>query len=89
MPDGITSVPTPEPVFPPFEYSKLLDKANFGDWRDELVTSGYTVIKGAVPRERALEARNQAFQWLEDFPLGFKREDPSTYKNEHLPNHHK
>ncbi|RSH83920.1 hypothetical protein EHS25_005164 [Saitozyma podzolica] len=79
----------PEPVFPPFEYSDLLNEASFGDWRDALVKDGYTVIKGAVSRERALAAREEAFQWLEDFPLGFKRDDPSTFKNEHLPNHMK
>ncbi|ORY35326.1 hypothetical protein BCR39DRAFT_591866 [Naematelia encephala] len=59
----------------------------FGDWRDELVTKGYTVVKGAVPRERALEYRDRAFQWLEGFPLGFDRNDVSTWKNEHLPVH--
>ncbi|WWD19963.1 hypothetical protein CI109_104436 [Kwoniella shandongensis] len=79
----------PEPVFPPFEYAELLAEADFGDWRDELVTKGYTVIKGAVPREKALSIRNQAFEWLEGFNLGFKRDDPSTYKNEYLPNHMK
>ena len=79
-PDSFTS-------FPPYEYASLLDKPIYGDWRDELAQTGWTVIKGAVPRERALEYRDKFFQWLEDFPWGFKRDDPSTWKNEHLPPH--
>lgn len=76
-------------MFPPFEYANLLDEPKYRDWRDELCTAGYTVVKGAVSRERALAAREAAFQWLEGFNLGFNREDPSTYRNEHLPNHMK
>ena len=29
-----------EPTFPPFEYADMLSDANFGDWRDDLVTKG-------------------------------------------------
>ena len=28
--------------------------SSFGDWRDDLIRDGYAVIKGAVPRDRAL-----------------------------------
>ncbi|OCF32459.1 hypothetical protein I316_05885 [Kwoniella heveanensis BCC8398] len=74
---------------PPFEYAHIFDEANYGDWRDELATKGWTVVKGAVPRERALSYRERMFEWLESFPLGFKRDDPSTWTNEHLPVHAK
>lgn len=77
----------PMTAFPPFQYSTLFDSPTFGDWRDELVTEGFTVIRAAIPVERALEYREKAFQWLESFGLGFDRDDPSTWRNEHLPVH--
>ncbi|WVQ84276.1 hypothetical protein IAT38_006428 [Cryptococcus sp. DSM 104549] len=88
-----TAVPvrraTPPPQLPPFKYAHRFDKPVFGDWRDELVTKGYTVVKESIPRERALEYRERAFKWLESFPLGFDRNDVSTWTNEHLPVHMK
>jgi hypothetical protein len=82
----ITRRSTPPPELPPFKFAARLDKPVFGDWRDELVTKGYAVVK-AVPREKALEYREECFKWLESFPLGFDRNDVSTWKNEHLPVH--
>lgn len=78
---------TPPPELPPFKFAARFDKPTFGDWRDELATKGYTVVKQAVPKEKALQYRDQAFDWLEGFPLGFDRNDRSTWKNEHLPVH--
>lgn len=75
--------------FPVFEHEHLLDKPVYGDFRDELVIKGYTVIKSAVPRERALAYRDCFYEWLEGFPYGFKRDDPSTWTNECLPAHMK
>ncbi|WWD03167.1 hypothetical protein V865_001214 [Kwoniella europaea PYCC6329] len=77
---------TPPPELPPFFYADRFDKAHFGDWRDELATKGYTVVK-AIPTEKALEYRERAFQWMESFALGFDRNDVKTWKNEHLPVH--
>ena len=37
----------------------------FGDWRDDLVRDGYAVVKGAVPKERALSYANRMFSLLE------------------------
>jgi hypothetical protein len=76
-----------QPIFPPFEYANIFDKANFGDWRDELARDGVVVLKERIPRARALEYREKAFQWLETFGLGFKRDDESTWTNEHMPTH--
>ena len=78
---------TPPPELPPFKYAKRFDHPSFGDWRDDLSTKGYVVVKGAVPHERALQYRERAFEWLESFPLGFDRNDKSTWKNAHLPVH--
>ncbi|WWD16297.1 hypothetical protein CI109_100723 [Kwoniella shandongensis] len=74
---------------PPFKYAGIFDDPKFGDWRDELAIKGWTVVRRAVPTERALKYREEMFDWLESFPLGFKRDDPSTWTNEHLPVHMK
>ncbi|ORY25045.1 hypothetical protein BCR39DRAFT_590309 [Naematelia encephala] len=86
-----TAIPIHDEVqLPPFKYSHILDvPSEYGDWRDELAVKGWTIVKGAVPRERALQYREEAFKWLESFPLGFDRNDTSTWKNEHLPVHMK
>ena len=57
----------------------------FGDWRDEFFSRGYTVIKGAVPRERALEYQHRALEWLPKFNLGLDLKDKSTWTEAHLP----
>jgi hypothetical protein len=51
----------------------------------DLLRDGYVVIKGAVPRERALQYSDEIQEWLESFNLGYKRDDPSTIKEECLP----
>lgn len=62
-------------------------KEVFGDFRDDLLRDGYAVVKGAVPRERAEKYAEEMYNYLETFKggLGFKRFDPSTYKEEFLP----
>ncbi|GAA6035013.1 hypothetical protein JCM8097_002143 [Rhodosporidiobolus ruineniae] len=72
------------PTFAPFEYAGIFDEAKYNDWRDEIVEKGYTVIP-AIAVEKALELRDRAHTWLEDFQLGYKRDDPSTFKKECLP----
>ncbi|KAF4634251.1 hypothetical protein G7Y89_g3856 [Cudoniella acicularis] len=60
-----------------------------GDWRDDLFTHGYAIIKNAVPEDRAAGYLESMTQWLEKFPLGFDRNDPGTWTPEHLPAHMK
>ncbi|CAG8233886.1 unnamed protein product [Penicillium salamii] len=60
-------------------------KEKFGDWRDEFFTNGYTVVKGAIPRERAIQYRERAMDWFQKFPFGFDINDKSTWKEDHLP----
>ncbi|KAE9369064.1 hypothetical protein N431DRAFT_510519 [Stipitochalara longipes BDJ] len=60
-----------------------------GDWRHDLFQNGYAIIKNAVPASRAAEYVESMTQWLEKFPLGFDRKDPSTWTEEHLPAHMK
>jgi hypothetical protein len=61
----------------------------YGDWRDQLFQDGYAIVKGAVPADRAAGYVEQMTQWLEKFPLGFDRNDPATWTEEHLPAHMK
>ncbi|KAJ5481157.1 hypothetical protein N7539_007051 [Penicillium diatomitis] len=57
----------------------------FGDWRDDLARDGYAVVKGAIPRERAMKYADQMYSWLESFNLGYDRNDPSTVHKDKLP----
>jgi hypothetical protein len=70
---------------PLFPYADALQKGPFGDFRDDLARDGVAVIKGAIPRDRAVGYRDAALKWLEAWPFGFKLDDPSTWNNDHLP----
>lgn len=59
------------------------------DFRDDLLRDGFAVVKGAVPKERCDHYIEQMTRWLERFPLGFDRNDPTTWTEEHLPAHMK
>lgn len=37
----------------------------FGDWRDDLIRDGYAVVKGAVPKERALNYADRMLSLME------------------------
>ncbi|GAA6000586.1 hypothetical protein JCM10207_004563 [Rhodosporidiobolus poonsookiae] len=76
-------------VIPPFPYADLLDHGPYGDFRDDLKRDGYAIVKGAIPRERALKYRSDAFSWLESFGRGFSRDDPSTFSQPYLPAFHR
>lgn len=41
-------------------------EADLEPWQKDIQENGYTVIKGAVPIERAEAYRNTMLQWLED-----------------------
>jgi hypothetical protein len=55
------------------------------DWLAQLEKDGYVVLSGLVPKAACVEFCEQALQWLEKFPHGFKRGDRSTWTQEHLP----
>lgn len=54
-------------------------------WYSDLVRDGYAVVKGAIPRERALQYASDMYSYLENFNLGFDRNDPSTIHKDNLP----
>lgn len=39
---------------------------SFGDFRDALSRDGFVVVKGAIPKERALQYADKLYGWLED-----------------------
>lgn len=38
---------------------------SYGDWRDDLIRDGYAIIKGAIPRERALSYADRMLSLVE------------------------
>lgn len=44
-------------------------------------------MKGVVPKEKALEYAQKGEDWLEGFKMGYKRDDPSTWKSTNIPKH--
>jgi hypothetical protein len=38
---------------------------HFGDFRDELTRDGFAIVKGAIPKERALKYADEMYSWLE------------------------
>ncbi|KAF2159296.1 hypothetical protein M409DRAFT_71081 [Zasmidium cellare ATCC 36951] len=61
----------------------------FGDWRDTLIEDGFVVLKGVLSQGKAQSYVVRMYKWLESFPFGFKRDDPSTWKPQCLPNNMK
>jgi hypothetical protein len=53
-------------------------KAAFGGRRDDFFTKGYTVAKGAIPRDRAIAYREKAMDWFSKFDFGLDLKDKST-----------
>lgn len=60
-------------------------KRIYNDWRDDFFKHGYSLVKQAVPRERALGYQKRALDWLQKFDLGLDYNDPSTFNSNHLP----
>ncbi|GAA5920176.1 hypothetical protein JCM6882_005455 [Rhodosporidiobolus microsporus] len=54
-------------------------------WRADLERDGFVVIPDVVSAAKAAEYTEKGLKWLESFELGFKRDDPSTWRQQHLP----
>ncbi|KAI5200103.1 hypothetical protein E4T39_05850 [Aureobasidium subglaciale] len=64
----------------------VLDETKtYGDWRDDLARDGFCVVKNVLEKEKALKYAEDIKDWLEGFGLGYKRDDPSTIREECLP----
>lgn len=68
------------------EAAKLVpERKVYGDFRDDLFTKGYAVVKNVIDTERAEYYRKKQIEWLQSFDRGFDPEDKSTWTQEHLP----
>ncbi|WVW84368.1 hypothetical protein I302_106402 [Kwoniella bestiolae CBS 10118] len=56
-------------------------------WQRDLHDKGWALVKAAVPKERALRYAEEGEKWLEGFNMGYKRDDPTTYKSTNIPKH--
>lgn len=73
-------IPAPVSIF-----TEESAKTKFNDFRDDLYANGYAVIKGAIPRDRAVAYQQKAFDWVQSFNLGLDFENPETWTKAHLP----
>ncbi|KAL3440168.1 hypothetical protein BJX65DRAFT_315049 [Aspergillus insuetus] len=61
--------------------------SNSPQWLHDLHQNGWALVKGVVPKEKALKYADRAEDWLEGFGLGYKRDDPTTWKSKNFPRH--
>lgn len=66
-------------------FNGLPRDAPYGDFRDDLIRDGYAVVKGAIPRDRADSYADRMYTWLEEFNLGFDRNDITKRHADFLP----
>ncbi|WVN90799.1 uncharacterized protein L203_106042 [Cryptococcus depauperatus CBS 7841] len=83
------SITITQTVVKPKEDSLKL-KSNHGpEWDSkmlqELETKGYTVVKGAIPPQRAKDYEDRVYKWLESFNKGFSKNDKDTWRVANLP----
>ncbi|OOQ85535.1 hypothetical protein PEBR_25113 [Penicillium brasilianum] len=57
----------------------------YGDWRDDLQSQGYAVVKNAIAPEKAKYYQQKALDWLTSFNTPLDLNDPSTWTVENLP----
>jgi hypothetical protein len=77
---------TVKPQSAPRVGRQLVQNHNVKDaWYQDLIRDGYAVVKGAVPRERADQYASDMYSYLENFDLGFDRNDASTVHKDKLP----
>lgn len=86
MTPSMATTETATAVQPALETGKLLTKDTcYGDFRDDLARDGFAIVKGAIAREKAEAYGEKFYSYLENFGLGYKRDDPSTIKRALLP----
>ncbi|GLI74273.1 hypothetical protein PoHVEF18_002510 [Penicillium ochrochloron] len=57
----------------------------YGDWRDDLQSQGFAVVKIAITPEKAKYYQQKALDWLTSFNTPLDLNDPSTWTVENLP----
>ncbi|KAF7718506.1 Phytanoyl-CoA dioxygenase [Penicillium ucsense] len=79
-----TSVTT-ENLVPGLNQSRFRLTGPHGDWRDELQSQGYVVIKNAIAPARAKHYQQKALDWLTSFDTELDLNNPSTWTVDNLP----
>ncbi|ETS77630.1 hypothetical protein PFICI_09692 [Pestalotiopsis fici W106-1] len=77
------NVPVPESLQPPPVPDALTGQ--YTDFRAELQEKGYAALKRAIPRERAEEYRQKAYDWLQSFSTKFDFNNRETWIEKNLP----
>ncbi|CAI7673445.1 unnamed protein product [Penicillium pancosmium] len=76
----------PDIVYPSITVFKDTGRSEqYHDFRDELQQKGYAIIKNAIPRDRALQYKQKAFDWLNSFDTALDLNKPETWVAENLP----
>jgi len=75
----------PSAILPDYEPEVAFPNSKFNDWRDDLHANGYAVIKNSIPRDRATQYQERAYEWVKSFEKPINFDDPSTWKKENLP----
>lgn len=86
----VSEMPTLAPPTRAYTAAEVLELPNNGStapFMQDLKEKGYCVIPNVVPKERCDQYVDDALTWLENFGLGFKRDDKSTWTKDHLPVH--
>lgn len=66
------------------DVSERILAQKYDDWRQDLMDNGYAVVKGAIPREKAIQYQQDMFAYMKTFgPVDFK--DPETWVAKNLP----
>lgn len=60
-------------------------RAKYVDWRADLLENGFTVLKNAIPRDRAVVYQEKAYAWLKSFDTELDFNKPETWIKENLP----
>jgi hypothetical protein len=87
-----TTVAMPELAPPSKAYTAqdilaLPNNGSTAPFMKDLKEKGYCVIPNLVAKEKCDQYVNDALTWLENFGMGFKRDDKSTWTKDHLPVH--
>jgi Phytanoyl-CoA dioxygenase (PhyH) len=55
------------------------------DFRADLAENGFAVLKGVIPRERAISYQEKAYEWIKSFPGDLDMTNPDTWVDKNLP----
>ncbi|KAF2488546.1 phytanoyl-CoA dioxygenase [Lophium mytilinum] len=81
-PSAITPQSSPKLVAAPIAN---VVSPKYSDWRADLQKNGFAVVKGAIPKERAIQYQEDAYAWLKSFSTELDLNNPDTWIKQNLP----